>query len=407
MDARSSAAQNPSPAAIRIEPGAMVGVLGGGQLGAFFAQAARRMGYRVAVWDPDSDAPALRWADLPLGAPFEDDQAFHQFAAGVHIATYEWENVPSTVVERLESRLPVRPSGRILRVIQDRLKQKRFLADRGFPVARFRAVAAPEDLAATGDPGFPCLCKTATSGYDGKGQWRLNGPEDLPGLQDMMARDRPRNRRWVLEEWLAFEKELSVVVVRGQDGESRAYPVSENVHEDGILRVSRIPAALPPDLAEEASHLATAVVEALEGIGVFCVELFFLQDGRFVINEVAPRPHNSGHYSLDACTVSQFEQQLRALCGLPLGEVQLLRPALMLNLIGDDVARLTTGDGMATLLATPGAQLHLYGKREIRSGRKMGHVTVMAEQPQAVWQAGNRLWHMLHPGRSIPVPPLP
>ncbi len=378
----------------RIEPGAMVGVLGGGQLGAMFAVAARRLGYRIAVWDPDPDAPALKIADLPLGRPFEDASALATFAGSISAATYEWENIPAAVGDSLEQRLPVRPSTRILRLLQNRLEQKTFLAERGFPVAPFRAVGVPGDLTAAADAvGFPCLCKTATAGYDGKGQWRLAGQAELRGLQEQLGRRAQGNSpsAWVLEQFLPFEKELSVLVVRGADGERRLYPTVENVHDAGILRATLVPAGIEPRIAEQAAFLAGSAVEALEGIGVFCVELFLMADGRLFVNEVAPRPHNSGHYTLDACTVSQFEQQVRAVCDLPLGEVRLLCPAAMVNLIGEDVNRVSRGEGLVNLLRHPGASLHLYGKKSVRPGRKMGHVTFLAEKPEAAWEAAQAL----------------
>lgn len=378
----------------RIEPGAMVGVLGGGQLGAMFSVAARRLGYRVAVWDPDPDAPALKIADLPLSQPFDDASALTTFAGSISVATYEWENIPVALTDALEERIPVRPATRILRTLHNRLDQKTFLADRGFPVAPFRSVLAPSDLVTAAETvGFPCLCKTATAGYDGKGQWRLAAPTEIQRVQGELQAQRDRQRQgksqtaWVLERFLSFEKELSVLVVRGADGERHLYPAVENVHEAGILRTTLVPARIEPRIAEQAVSLAGSVVEALEGVGVFCVELFLMPDGQLFINEVAPRPHNSGHYTLDACTVSQFEQQVRAVCGLPLGEVRLLCPAAMVNLIGKDIDRVGAGEGLAGLLRQSGATLHLYGKKAVRPGRKMGHVTFLAEKPEAAWEA--------------------
>jgi 5-(carboxyamino)imidazole ribonucleotide synthase len=380
----------------RIEPGATIGVLGGGQLGAMFAMAARRLGYRLAVWDPDQDAPALKLADFPVSASFADPRAFEQFAQAVRTATYEWENVPAVLCEALERRVPVRPAGRILEIIQNRVAQKSFFSTGGLPVAPFREVTLAADLPAAAEAvGFPCLCKTATSGYDGKGQWRLSHAADLRALQEQLG---TQQGQWVVEPFLAFDKELSVLVVRGADGDRRLYPVVENVHETGILRTTRVPAEIDPRTAERAAALAGSVVEALEGVGVFCVELFLMRDGQLFVNEVTPRPHNSGHYTLDACTVSQFEQQVRAVCGLPLGEARLLCPAVMVNLLGEDLNRATAGEGLTSLAGTPGAKLHVYGKKSVRPGRKMGHVTFLAEKPEQAWQAAARLQRMLsHP----------
>jgi len=373
----------------------MLGVLGGGQLGAMFTMAAQRLGYRIAVWDPDSDAPALKLANCPLSAPFTDHAALEQFATSISAATYEWENIPVTVTDELERRVPVRPASRVLRVLQNRLEQKTFLAGHGFPVAPFHGVPSPEALTVPAAVGFPCLCKTATAGYDGKGQWRLTGLDEVPVLQEQLRRLNQAHARWILEQFLSFEKELSVLVVRAADGDRRVFPVAENLHEAGILRVTRVPADIEPRLAERAATLAGSVVEALDGVGVFCVELFLMPDGRVFINEVAPRPHNSGHYTLDACSVSQFEQQVRAVCGLPLGEVRLLCPAVMANLIGDDLIRVGSGEGLTNLLHTPGAKLHLYGKKSIRPGRKMGHVTFLAEKPETAWSSALVLRRML------------
>ncbi len=390
-----------------IEPGMRVGVLGGGQLGMFFSLAARRLGYQVAVWDPDAGAPGLRVADLPIAAPFSDSEALGRFAESVAAVTYEWENIPASLVEILEQQRPVKPSGKVLRLLQDRLDQKSFLAARGFPVAPFRPVQSADDLLAAGEIGFPSLCKTATAGYDGKGQWRLSRAQDVPALQEQLRRDQPAGRRWILEEWVPFHKELSVLVVRGGDGNRLAYPPVENLHDAGILRVTRVPVPLESSLAEKTMTLAGSVVDALEGVGVFCVEMFLLADGRLVINEVAPRPHNSGHYTLDACPVSQFEQQVRALCGLPLGEVRLLCPAVMVNILGEEVHRLASGAGLQTLMQTPGATLHLYGKRVTRPGRKMGHVTLLAEDPKEAWTRFEKLWRVLNPDRPLPSVPTP
>ncbi len=377
-----------------IAPGTTLGVLGGGQLGAMFAHAARRLGYRVAVWDPDPDAPALKVADRSFTSPFTDAASLLEFAHCVGAVTYEWENIPVTVASTLEQAVPMRPASRILGLLQNRLEQKTFLMDHGFPVAPFQTVVHPDELKAAAEAvGFPSVCKIATAGYDGKGQWRLAEPKDVPSLRDTLSRN--QKSRWIVEQVLLFEKEVSVLVIRGVDGDRRVYPAVENLHEDAILRVTRAPADIEPRTAESGMNLATSVVDALEGIGVFCVEMFLMQDGRLFINEVAPRPHNSGHYTLDACTVSQFEQQVRALCGLPLGEARLLGPAVMVNLLGDDLTRATTDDGLISLLRTPGAKLHVYGKRSIHPGRKMGHVTFLSEKAEEAWSSALSLRRML------------
>jgi 5-(carboxyamino)imidazole ribonucleotide synthase len=277
----------------------------------------------------------------------------------------------------------VRPSARILELIQDRLVQKRFLHQQGFPVAAFREVRTAADLSAASELGYPCLCKTATAGYDGKGQWRLNGAHDLDRLQNLLPCQPDPARAWILERHIAFERELSVLVARDSDGRHAVYPVVANEHEHGILRRTTVPAPVDHATGQRAQGLAVAIVDALSGIGVFCVELFHGPAGELLVNEIAPRPHNSGHYTLDVCTVSQFEQQVRAVCGLPLGEARLLSPAVMVNILGDEVTRLCRGAPLRALLERPGIHLHLYGKETVRPGRKMGHITVTAETLQA------------------------
>ena len=374
----------------------MLGVLGGGQLGAMFIGAATRLGYRTAVWDPDPDAPAHRLACRSVTAPFGDMKALRAFRDEVSAVTYEWENIPASVVEALEASKPVRPASAILRILQNRLGQKAFLKDRAFPVTPFKAVAQPQHLRhAAREIGYPSLCKTATAGYDGKGQWRLADDTDAIAVAEEITPTARPDSQWIVEQLLAFEKELSVLVIRGEDGEQRVYPAVENVHEAGILRTTRAPAGIAPAVACKAEALASAAITALDGVGVFCVELFLMPDGRLLINEIAPRPHNSGHYTLDACTVSQFEQQVRVLCMLPLGEVRLVASAVMVNLIGDDLARATSVGGIVTLLKTPGAILHVYNKRAARPGRKMGHVTFLAEHPEEAWGPAQQLRRMV------------
>ena len=366
--------------AVVIEPGSVLGVLGGGQLGAMFTMAACRLGYHVAVWDPDTDAPAHRVATHSFPAPFTDQHILARFADLASVVTYEWENIPAELCQALEQRRPVRPSSAVLSVIQDRLEQKMFLASNGFPVPSFACLTAPDQLAATvRRVGYPAFCKKATAGYDGKGQWRILRESDVREMERAVSESARPGLRWIVESLVPFERELSILVVRGTDGESCTYPMAENTHEEGILRTTTVPAPGSSAVAERAAALACQVVDRLEGVGVFCLELFQLPSGELLINEIAPRPHNSGHYTLDACSVSQFEQQVRAICGMPLGEVRLLSPAVMVNLIGDDASPLMKGAGCRTLLDIPGAVLHLYGKRVIRPRRKMGHVTFLGE----------------------------
>ena len=366
--------------AVVIEPGSVLGVLGGGQLGAMFTMAACRLGYRVAVWDPDPEAPAHRIATHSFSVPFNDQHVLARFADLVSAVTYEWENVPAELCRVLEQRKPVRPSSAVLSVIQDRLEQKGFLASDGFPVPSFVGLTAPDQLATlVRQVGYPALCKTATAGYDGKGQWRIHHEADVREVEQAIAQSARSGMRWIVESLVPFERELSILVVRGVDGQVCTYPLAENEHEDGILRTTKVPAPGTSTVAERAASLGRQVVDRLEGVGVFCLELFQLSSGELLINEIAPRPHNSGHYTLDACSVSQFEQQVRAISGMPLGEARLLSPAVMVNLIGDEAATLMRGAGSRALLDIPGAVLHLYGKRVIRPRRKMGHVTFIGE----------------------------
>jgi 5-(carboxyamino)imidazole ribonucleotide synthase len=355
-----------------ILPGATVGVLGSGQLGRMFAIAARRMGYRVHTFSPDSDTPTGQVADREFGHSYEDLDAVREFARGVSVVTFEFENVPSEAVEAAARFAPVRPSGRVLHTTQHRLREKTFLRRCGFPVTEFRLVTSPEELrAALGEVGYPAVLKTAGFGYDGKGQTKINSGDDVPNALAALGRS-----EGVLEAFVDFEREVSVVAARSLAGDFAHYGVVENTHRRHILDLTVAPAPVPEAVAREAVEIARAVLESLEVVGVMCVEFFLTRAGRLLINELAPRPHNSGHFTFDASLTSQFEQQLRAVCGLPLGSTELLRPAAMANLLGD----LWQGGepDWAAALAHGEVKLHLYGKTEPRAGRKMGHLTAIA-----------------------------
>ena len=373
-----------------LPPGSVLGVLGGGQLGAMFAGAARRMGYRVAVWDPDGDAPAHRLADHSLREPFSDLTARERFVGSVQAITLEWENIPADVCEWLEQRCPLYPSSAVLRILQDRLTQKQFLADHQLPVPVFTAVESPKDFRKGVEAiGLPVVCKTATAGYDGKGQWSVRGASDIAAVEQQLAMGKC-GQRWIVEQFVPFERELSVLVVRVDERTDCVYPVVENHHERGILRKTSVPAAILPHVVERAVAISREAVKVLKGIGVFCVELFQVRGDNILINEIAPRPHNSGHYTLDACSVSQFEQQVRVTSGLPLGEVRLLSPAAMVNVLGDEIDAIVSAEGCVGLHQVPGAVLHLYGKRVTRPGRKMGHVTFVSGEPEAASRQADR-----------------
>jgi 5-(carboxyamino)imidazole ribonucleotide synthase len=356
-----------------ISPGSTVGVLGSGQLGRMFAIAARRMGYRVHTLSPDTDTPTGQVADLEINAPYHDLDAVRDFARNVSVITFEFENVPSATVAAAAEFAPVRPGGRVLHVCQERLREKNFLADAGLPVTPFAPVSSREELrAALARLGTPAVLKTAAFGYDGKGQHRIGTPEEAEAISSEIA-----GQVAVLESFVSFEHEISVVAARGLDGAFAPFEVVENIHRRHILDVSVAPARIPEHVAQRAVELTHAVLAALEVVGVLCVEFFLNPDGSLLINELAPRPHNSGHFTIDACTTSQFEQQLRAVCGLPLGSTAQLRPAAMANLLGELWRK---GEPRwERALANPNVKLHLYGKVEPRPGRKMGHMTALAD----------------------------
>lgn len=355
-----------------ILPGAVIGVLGGGQLGRMFAIAARRMGYRVHTLSPDADTPTGQVADVEIIAPYEDLDAVRKFSAGVSVVTFEFENVPSATAEAAGSHAPVRPSGSILHTTQHRLREKTFLSGAGFPLTPFLPVRTCADLPnALERLGRPAILKTADFGYDGKGQALIGIGDDAEAAWRSIG-----GVEAVLEAFVDFDRELSVVAARGADGSFAHYGAIENTHRNRILDVSVAPARLTPSIAGEAARIARGVLDELDVVGVLCVEFFLTRDGKLLINELAPRPHNSGHLTFDACVTSQFEQQLRAVCGLPLGSAELLRPAAMANLLGDLWANGTPDWGAVCGFDT--AKLHLYGKLAPRPGRKMGHITALA-----------------------------
>lgn len=356
-------------------PGATVGVLGSGQLGRMFALAARRMGYRVHTLSPDDDTPTGQVADREVTAAYENLDAVRDFACGVDLVTFEFENVPAATAAAAAEHAPVRPAGAVLHTTQNRLREKTFLASHGFPVTPFRAVRTAEDLAgAIAALGLPAVLKTAGWGYDGKGQAVIReAGEDEPAFRSLGLQE---GEEAILEAFVDFEREASVVAARGPDGRAAEFAPIENRHRRHILDLSIAPGELPPRLAREAAEMARGILSALDVVGVLCVELFVTRDGRLLVNELAPRPHNSGHLTFDAAVTSQFEQQLRAICGLPLGSTDLLCPAAMANLLGD-LWEHGEPDWTAAL-AYPDVKLHLYGKATPRPGRKMGHLTALA-----------------------------
>ena len=358
-----------------ILPGATLGVLGGGQLGRMFALRARVMGYRVIVLEPDPRSPAGQVADHQIVAAYDDADALDQLADQCAAVTTEFENVPAPVLERLAARLPVSPAPASVAIAQERAGEKGFLAGAGFRTAPFARVIEEADLTeALKAIGVPALLKTSRLGYDGKGQALVGAPEDAVG-----AFRRLGGVPCVLERKLDLEREISVVLARGRDGNVAAFPPAENVHRHGILHTSTVPAGVSSGLRADAMALAGAVASALQYVGVLAVEMFVADGGKLYVNELAPRPHNSGHYTIDACSVDQFEQQVRTMTGLPLGAPELLSACCMVNILGDSWAHGTPRWDRA--LALPGVRLHLYGKAEPRAGRKMGHLTCLAGTP--------------------------
>lgn len=350
----------------RLAPGATIGMLGAGQLGRMTALAAAQLGYKTHVYAPDAaGSPAAQVCAAATIGGWSDLAALERFARAVDVVTLEWENVPVATVEHLRRFTTVNPGPDILSVAQDRIAEKSFVNRLGIVTAPWRAASNADDVArAVAEIGPRCVLKSTRMGYDGKGQARIDAATDPADAWASIG-----SSSGIVEGFVTFACEVSVIVVRGGDGAMVAYPAVENRHKDGILDVTIAPAKIAKETAAEAERVARRIAEALELVGVLAVELFVTPDGGVLVNEMAPRPHNSGHWTMDACASSQFEQLVRAVCGLPLGSVERVADAEMTNLIGDDCLR------WPDLMAEPGARLHLYGKAEARPGRKMGHVT--------------------------------
>jgi 5-(carboxyamino)imidazole ribonucleotide synthase len=353
---------------VRLAPGATIGILGGGQLGRMTALAAARLGYRAHVFAPEPDGPAAQVTSLVTVAPYDDPAALARFAGAVDVVTIEFENLPLAPLLELARKRPMRPAPEVLAICQDRLKEKSFLDEIGIPVTPYRPVRDPRELArALRAHGQRAVLKTSRFGYDGKGQSSLEPDADVDA-----AWARLRAEVGILEAWVDFEREISVITARAADGARATYPPVENRHENHVLARTVAPAAIAPELAAKAQTLAERIAAALGVVGLLAVEMFVTREGRILVNELAPRPHNSGHWTIDACATSQFEQLVRAVCGLPLGAPEPFAGAIMDNLLGAAV------DAWPELLAEAGARVHLYGKREVRPGRKLGHVTRLA-----------------------------
>jgi 5-(carboxyamino)imidazole ribonucleotide synthase len=355
-----------------LRPPASLGVIGGGQLGRMFLQAAQRMGYRAGVLGAIPEGPGAQVAHWSVVGPPDHLPALRSFAQHVDAVTVEFENVSAPALRWLARRVPVRPGWKTVWVSQDRLREKTFLSDHGLPLAPWRPVRTDAELAwAVEALGSPMILKTAASGYDGKGQVRVDDPANAEAAWNQLGRV-----ACVAEGWVTFASEVSVVVARGADGEAVTFPVALNRHERHILDATVMPAPVGPIVSQDARELALSVAQALGTVGVLTVEFFLTAEGRLLINELAPRPHNSGHLTIEAAVTGQFEQQVRALCGLPLGGTTLVSPAAMVNLLGD-LWRDGEPNWAGMMRRDPGVKLHLYGKRTAAPGRKMGHLTVL------------------------------
>jgi 5-(carboxyamino)imidazole ribonucleotide synthase len=352
-----------------LAPGTVIGILGGGQLGRMSALAAARLGYRCHIYCPEPEAPAAQVTNLATVAAYEDEEALARFAAAVDVATFEFENIPFSTVETLGNLAPLRPKADVLRICQDRLLEKEFCNRLGVPTARFAKVASRDDLArAVHDIVTPCVLKTARLGYDGKGQVLIEAETDLEDAWSTMV-GQGHSGPGIVESFVDFAVEVSVIVARAADGTTQSYVPVENEHRNHILDRTIVPARIAPEVAKQADDLACGLAEGLDLIGLLAVEMFVTKEGEVLVNELAPRPHNSGHWTIDACVTSQFEQFIRAVAGLPLGATTRHADAEMMNLLGDEI------DRWPEILSDPAAKLHLYGKAEARPGRKMGHVT--------------------------------
>jgi 5-(carboxyamino)imidazole ribonucleotide synthase len=368
-----------------IKPGSTIGILGGGQLGRMIAIAGRNMGYRFNTLDPAPDSPCGQVADRQLLAPFSDLNAAKELAQFSDVITYEFENVDSHVASILETTSYVPQGSELLKITQNRIREKTTLQSYDVPVAPFKVIEAEKDIySATDQIGLPCVMKTATGGYDGKGQWVLRNSYDLQLAIEAWNKAR---MDMIIEQFIPFSKELSVIVARNIQGQTKTFPVAENVHIDNILHQSIVPARITKEQTIQAETVALKIADSLQVAGLIAVEMFLPNDGEIIVNELAPRPHNSGHYSMDACITSQFEQHIRAICGLPLGDTTLLSPIIMVNILGQHLSKVL--DNIDQL--PPTAKIHLYGKKESVENRKMGHINFLGATLEHVNQQINDL----------------
>ncbi|MFC4766908.1 5-(carboxyamino)imidazole ribonucleotide synthase [Effusibacillus consociatus] len=372
----------------KILPGSTIGILGGGQLGRMIALKAREMGYRIAVMDPTEDSPCAQVADKNFVGPLDDVNVARQMARCSNVITYEFENVSDEMVRVLEQEAYLPQGGHVLHITRHRIREKTALESIGIPVAPWRPVYSREDLKkSVSELGLPCVLKTATGGYDGKGQYVLRQAEEIETAWETLGAGK---KELVLEGWVNFDKELSVIAARNPSEEVRTFPTAENVHRENILHLSIVPARISEEADRLAQELARRIAEKLDVIGLIAVEMFW-KEGTLLVNELAPRPHNSGHYTMDSCVTSQFEQHVRAVCNLPLGDTTLLTPVVMVNILGEHLQPVLE---KMDLLAN-GIKLHLYGKEEAKEKRKMGHLNVLAQSIEEALETIDklRIWH--------------
>ena len=377
-----------------LNPGSTIGIIGGGQLGRMLAIAARQMDYKTVVLDPDSNCPAGQVADRVIRSEYSDIKASSELAALADVVTYEFENVDADSVSSAEKHKPVRPSSSVLRTTQNRLHEKKALLEAGIPVANFRKVDSLRDLEdAASVLGYPMVLKTATEGYDGKGQSIIHGDHDLANSYDHLN---ARNVELIVEQFVSFKAEVSTICARTIDGMTATFDPSENIHRNHILDTSIVPARIDESVSDKARIIATNIAEKLDVIGLIAVEMFVTQENDIVVNELAPRPHNSGHYTMDGCDTSQFEQLVRVLAGMPITLPKLHSPTVMVNLLGEIWEDTGGNPDWQRALELPGVSLHLYGKSAARVGRKMGHINVVAETvEEAIYiaaEARERAW---------------
>ncbi|WP_059174272.1 5-(carboxyamino)imidazole ribonucleotide synthase [Bacillus sp. FJAT-27445] len=351
-----------------ILPGQTIGIIGGGQLGRMMALSAKAMGYRVAVLDPNPDSPCGQVADQKVVAPYSSTEAMEQLAGISDVVTYEFENIDEEALE-IASRLTWVPQGtKLLSIAKDRIEEKSAITNAGLPVAPYKPTSTTIELSnAIKELGFPCVVKTARGGYDGKGQYVVRDVKEINAAAELL-----KQGACVVERWVPFKKEISVITARSTHGETAVFPVAENIHNDNILHQTIVPARISNDEAEKAREMAVQLADALGMVGTLAVEMFLMEDGSIYINEIAPRPHNSGHFTIEACETSQFAQHIRAVCNLPLGRTALLKSAVMVNVLGEHQKKL-----LGNLLELKDWNIHLYGKSEAKTGRKMGHATLL------------------------------